>query len=125
MTKAFLIVNGVLYLALAVWCTVLPTKTSEAIGYSLANNSARSEYIVVYGGLELAMGAFFLLCAFQPGMLGAGLWFALLTYGCLMLFRWATIFTLSDLSTFIYAMVAVETTMTALSAWLVWRSPSA
>jgi hypothetical protein len=32
---------------------------------------------------------------------------------------------LSDLSTFIYAMVAVETTMTALSAWLVWRSPSA
>ena len=121
MPKAFLIFNGVLYVALALWCTVLPTQTSSAIGFGLPNSSARSEYIVVYGGLELAMGAFFLLCAFKPGMLEAGLWFALLTYGCLMLFRWSTIFALKDLSTFIYSMVVVETTMTALSAWLVYR----
>lgn len=121
MPKAFLIFNGVLYIALALWCTILPTQTSQAIGFGLPNNSARSEYIVVYGGLELAMGAFFLLCAFRPGMIGAGLWFALLTYGCLMIFRWGTILTLKDLSAFIYTMVAVETAMTAVSAWLVWR----
>ena len=121
MPKAFLMFNGVLYVALALWCTILPTQTSSAIGFGLPNNSARSEYIVVYGGLELAMGAFFLLCALKPGMTEAGLWFALLTYGCLMVYRWSTIFTLSDLSSFIYTMVAVETTMTALSAWLVWR----
>jgi len=121
MAKIFLIVNGVLYVALALWCTLLPTQTSQAIGFGLPNNSARSEYIVVYGGLELAMGAFFLLCAFKQNMTEAGLWFALLTYGCLMLYRWSTIFALKDLSAFIYTMVVVETTMTALSAYLVYR----
>ena len=125
MIKAFLIVNGVLYIGLALWCTLLPMKTSQAIGYGLPNNSAKSEYLVVYGGLELAMGAFFLLAAFKTSMTEAGLWFALLTYGCLMLYRWGTIFTLSDLSSFIYTMVAVETVMTGLSAWLLWRHQSA
>lgn len=121
MAKIFLIFNGVLYIALAAWCTIAPIKTSSAIGFSLPNNSAKSEYIVVYGGLELAMGAFFLLCAFKANMLEAGLWFSLLTYGCLMLYRWSTIFALKDLSSFIYTMVAVETLMTAASAYLLWR----
>lgn len=122
MAKIFLIVNGTLYVALGLWCTILPTKTSQAIGFRLPNSSARSEYIVVYGGLELAMGAFFLLCALRSGMAEAGLWFALLTYGCLAVFRWGTIFTLKDLSSLIYTMVAVETVMALLSAWLVWRA---
>jgi hypothetical protein len=124
MAKILLIFNGVLYIALAAWCTILPMKTSSAIGFGLPNNSAKSEYLVVYGGLELAMGAFFLLCAFKANMLEAGLWFSLLTYGCLMVYRWSTIFALKDLSTFIYTMVAVETVMTALSAWLLWRQTS-
>ena len=121
MAKALLIFNGVLYIALALWCTLLPTNTSHAIGFGLPNNSAKSEYIVVYGGLELAMGAFFLLCAFRAGMTEAGLWFALLTYGCLMVYRIGTIIALKDLSPFIYTMVVVETVMAGLSAWLVWR----
>ena len=121
MAKTFLIVNGVLYIGLALWCTLLPMKTSSAIGFGLPNDSAKSEYLVVYGGLELAMGAFFLLCAFRQNMTEAGLWFALLTYACLLVYRWSTIFALKDLSSFIYAMVAVETIMTVVSAWLVWR----
>jgi hypothetical protein len=124
MEKAFLILNGVLYIGLAAWCTLLPMKTSAAIGFGLPNDSAKSEYLVVYGGLELAMGAFFLLCAFKANMLEAGLWFALLTYGCLMVYRWSTIFALKDLSSFIYAMVALETVMAAASAWLLWRQTS-
>lgn len=121
MVKAFLLFNGVLYVALGLWCTILPTKTSQAIGFGLPNNSARSEYIVVYGGLELAMGAFFLLCALRSGMTEAGLWFGLLTYACLAAFRWGTILTLKDLSAFIYTMVVVETVMAGLAAWLVWQ----
>jgi len=125
MAKAFLIVNGVLYIALALWCTLLPMKTSSAIGFGLPNSSAKSEYLVVYGGLELAMGAFFLLCAFRSGMLEAGLWFALLTYGCLMVYRWATIFALKDLSSFIYTIVVVETVMALAAGWLLWRESAA
>ncbi|MGB0767873.1 MAG: DUF4345 family protein, partial [Phycisphaeraceae bacterium] len=115
MSQAFLILNGVVYVALAAWCTILPMKTSAAIGFGLPNDSAKSEYLVVYGGLELAMGAFFLLCAFKAELIEAGLWFSLLTYGCLMVYRWGTILVLKDLSAFIYTMVAVETLMTAAS----------
>ncbi|MEM6258567.1 MAG: DUF4345 family protein [Planctomycetota bacterium] len=125
MAQAFLIVNGVLYIGLALWCTLLPMKTSAAIGFGLPNSSAKSEYLVVYGGLELAMGAFFLLCAFSPGMTEAGLWFGLLTYGCLTAYRWATIITLKSLSMFIYSIVVLETVMAGLAAWLVWRQVSA
>lgn len=121
MAKFFLMINGVLYIALALWCTLLPMKTSSAIGFALPNNSAKSEYLVVYGGLELAMGAFFLLCALRSNMLEAGLWFALLSYGCLMIYRWSTILALKDLSTFIYTMAAIETLMTLASALLLWR----
>ena len=67
------------------------------------------------------MGAFFLLCAFKPSMLEAGLWFGLLTYGCLAIYRWATIFALKDLSAFIYTIVVVETVMALAAAWLVWQ----
>lgn len=125
MAKAFLIFNGVLYIALGLWCTLLPMKTSSAIGFSLPNSSAKSEYLVVYGGLELAMGVFFLLCAFKANMTEAGLWFALLTYGCLMLYRWGTIIAFKDLSAFIYTIVVVETVMAAAAGWLVWRESSA
>ena len=121
MAKTFLILNGVLYVGLGLWCTLLPMKTSSAIGFGLPNDSAKSEYLVVYGGLELAMGAFFLLCAFRANLTEAGLWFALLTYGCLMVYRWATIVALKDLSAFIYTIVVVETVMALAAAWLVWR----
>lgn len=125
MAKVFLILNGVLYIGLALWCTLLPMRTSAAIGLGLPNDSAKSEYLVVYGGLELAMGVFFLLCAFKANMLEAGLWFALLAYGCLMVYRWSMVFTLKNLSGFIYAMVVIETVMAAVSAWLLWRQTTA
>ena len=120
LAKLFLIANGVLYLGLALWCTLKPTSTSAAIGYQLPDNSARSEYLVVYGGLEVALGAFFLLCAFRRDMLETGLIFAAITYSCLMLYRWGTIILLKDLSTFIYAMVSVETVMTLCALLLLW-----
>lgn len=120
MENLFLILNGVLYVALGIWCTLLPGKTSSAIGFSLPNNSAKSEYIVVYGGLEIALGGFFLLCAIRPGMTEAGLWFGLLLYGCLTVYRWGTIIAFKKLSAFIYTIVTIETAMALWAAWLVW-----
>lgn len=122
----FLIVNGVLYLALGIWCAALPGTTSQAVGFNLASNGGKSEFITVYGGLEVSMGLFFLFCAFYKPTAGGdlitvGLWYSLITYACLMLFRWGTIFTLKDLSTFVYSMVVLETTFTIISAVLLWR----
>lgn len=126
LAKYFLILNGVLYVLLGIWCAALPGKSASAVGFDLPTNGGKSEFITVYGGLEVSMGLFFLFCAFykpsaQTDLVTVGLWYSLITYACLMLFRWGTIIALRDLSTFVYAMVAVETTMTLLSAVLLWR----
>ena len=125
LAKSFLILNGVLYILLGVWCAALPEKTSSAVGFALPTNGGKSEFITVYGGLEVSMGLFFLFCAFYKPTSGGdlitvGLWYALITYACLMLFRWSTIIALKDLSFFVYSMVALETSFTLISALLLW-----
>ena len=124
--KSFLIFNGALYLALGIWCAALTSQTSQAVGFNLASNGGKSEFITVYGGLEVSMGLFFLFCAFYKPTAGGdlvtvGLWYSLITYACLMLFRWGTILAIKDLSFFVYSMVALETSFTLISALLLWR----
>ena len=121
LANAFLILNGIMYLGLGIWCTVSPDGTSKAIGFGLTNTSARSEYIVVYGGLEIGIGLFCLICAFRHQCVEAGLWFLALTFTALMAFRWVTILRFEDLSRFVYTMVAIETPMAVIAILLLIR----
>lgn len=52
--KLFLILVAILYFGLAIWCCIRPELTSEKVGFDLVNDSGRSEFMTVYGGLELA-----------------------------------------------------------------------
>ena len=58
--KVFLGVVGLAYLVLAAWCMVAPTTTAQAVGFELQPGSGQSEYLVVYGGLQLGLGCFFI-----------------------------------------------------------------
>ncbi|XAM01489.1 DUF4345 family protein [Phycisphaeraceae bacterium D3-23] len=120
--QLFLAFNGVLYIALAAWCTIAPSKTATAIGFGIENSSAKSEYLTVYGGLELGMGLFFLLAAWRTGMVEAGLWFAALSYAALAIYRLITVATMNDLSAFIYTLVIFEPAMAILSGVLLARN---
>ncbi|MFI4860510.1 MAG: DUF4345 family protein [Phycisphaerales bacterium JB063] len=119
--QLFLAFNGVLYIALAAWCTLAPNQTAAAIGFGINNSSAKSEYLTVYGGLELGMGLFFLLAAWRTGMVEAGLWFAALSYAALAVYRIITVVTMNDLSAFIYTVAIVEPAMALLSIALLAR----
>jgi hypothetical protein len=110
--------QALLYVALAAWCTLAPDGTSKALGFGLTNGSARSEYITVYGGLELGMGIFFLLTALNPDWRRMGVLFALCTYGCLALFRLGTLIFVPDVGTFPKLMIGLEATMAVLAALL-------
>ena len=122
MAQAYLYFNALLYLGLAAWCTIAPTTTSRAIGFEFTKNSARSEYITVYGGLELGLALFFAMAAWSPSLRSAGLLFALLTYGCLAVFRIGTLLTLDNLGRFPFLMVALEVPLAILAGWLYFRS---
>ena len=59
MLNAYLYLNAFLYAFLAIWCTVFPAETSAAVGFQTLTRSGQSEYLVIYGGLQLGMAFLF------------------------------------------------------------------
>lgn len=125
MTVIYLALNAILYVVLAAWCTLLPGRTSEAIGFAFTKAAARSEYITVYGGLELGMGIFFALAVFVPGLRPGAIVFALAAYGCLAVFRVATLLAIEGVGRFPFFMLAIELPMALVAAWLTFRAGGA
>ncbi len=121
MATIYLAINALAYFGFAAWCTLLPEKTSAAIGFDFKTASAKSEYITVYGGLELGMAIFFLIAAISPDMRAAGVLFGFILYACLAVFRLGTLIGISGLGKFPYAMFAIEVPMALLGAWIWFR----
>ncbi|MET0225195.1 MAG: DUF4345 domain-containing protein [Dokdonella sp.] len=90
MVNLYLYFNAGLYALFALWCTLAPTRTAQGVGYAALSRSGVSEYLVVYGGLQLGLGLFFLYCA-QAGAQRIGLVFALLLYAPIVVYRAATV----------------------------------
>jgi hypothetical protein len=85
-----LYVNAVLYLVFAVWCTVSPSGTAKNIGYQSLSNGGHSEYLVIYGGLQLGLAVIFWLLARNPGFLRLGLLIAIALYAPIVSYRLVT-----------------------------------
>ena len=58
MTALYLWINALLYLLLALWCTILPDRTSQAIGFLELSNSGRS-IRRIYGGMQFGFAFLF------------------------------------------------------------------
>lgn len=87
MNRFFLALVGSLYFVLALWCTLSPGSTSQSVGFTLQPGSGQSEFLVVYGGLELALGMIFLWPLWQRDVTRYALIVCLIVHGCLVLFR--------------------------------------
>ena len=108
MTYAFLIFNAALYLVFSLWCALSPKSTARNVGFELLKGSGESEYLVVYGGLQLALAFFFLITALSPSMQRAGIIFAALLYVSLAGFRILSFFIYSDISRTTYVLSSIE-----------------
>jgi hypothetical protein len=87
MTKFYLLFNAVLYAAFALWCTVKWGQTSQASGYLSLSNAGRSEYLVIYGGLQFGIAAFYACTALNPQYQAIGIVFSLCIYAAIVLYR--------------------------------------
>jgi Domain of unknown function (DUF4345) len=85
--KLYLIINALLYLVFGAWCALAPEWTSAAVGLGLLGAQGFTEFIAVYGGLEVGVGVFFLICAFQSKWARAGVLFGVCFYLGIVLFR--------------------------------------
>jgi hypothetical protein len=87
----YLYVNAALYLLFAVWSTLTPLKVATNIGYEVLSASGRSEFLVVYGGLELGLAALFAYTAANPQLQRPGLLIALFFYAPIVAYRVITV----------------------------------
>ena len=90
MARIFLSIIALMYLALSVWCSIAPETTSAKVGFSLNPGGGQSEFLVIYGGLELGLALIFLIPWLKKESTEYALLACLLIHGCLVVFRTAS-----------------------------------
>ena len=87
MTKYYLLINAMLYVLFVLWCTFAREHTARASGYLTQNNDGWVEYLVIYGGLQLGLAAFYAYTAFHPQYHRIALIFSLFIYATIVIYR--------------------------------------
>lgn len=108
MARAFLAVVGAAYIFLAIWCAAQPDATARSVGFELMPGSGQSEYFVVYGGLELALGIAFIWPLRRKEDTVGALRLCCLIHSCLVVFRTVSFFQFSDIGRTTYVLATVE-----------------
>lgn len=120
MTMVYLWFNAVLYVVFALMCSWNVTTTSRAIGFTQLSPSGVSEYVTVYGGLQLGLGLFFAFTAYRPELHRTGLVLALSLYVPIVLFRCISMMRNWPVERMTLGVSALEAAMLiiALALWL-------
>lgn len=123
--RLFLAVVGLLYAGLAAWCAVAPATTSETVGLELKGGSGRSEFLTVYGGLELGLALVFLLPAVLNRHTREAVLACLIIHACLVATRSVSFVLFEGISTSTYKLAAGEWVifLASLAAW--WKTRGA
>lgn len=121
MIRAYLLLNAALYLIFSLWCTFSPEKTAANIGFAFRSGSGRSEFVTVYGGLELGMAVFFLITGMRGEYQLAGLLFALCLYAAIVAFRIVTLLTVPGIERITYGTFGLEAILGIAAAILWWK----
>jgi len=106
MNKLLLLVVGLIYAILGVWCTLLPEKTASALGF-VFHGSGIVEYVVVYGGLEIGLGAAMIIGVFNSRYFPGVFFMTTVFSGILPIFRIAMIVVHGSTTTLL-ALLGVE-----------------
>jgi hypothetical protein len=104
----YLYLNAALYGLFAVLCTLNTRGTSASLGYLTLSTGGRSEYLVIYGGLQLGLAVFFALLASRPPMHALGLTFALCLYAPIATYRVVTVALFRPVPALTLAVAALE-----------------
>jgi FtsH-binding integral membrane protein len=117
-SRFFLAFVGVAYIGLGIWCAVAPEKTSKTVGFVLRPGQGQSEFLTVYGGLEVALGLLFLWPLYQKQDIGYSLATCLVVHASLVLFRTLGFFLYKDFDSTTYGLAAAEWVIMLMTAVL-------
>lgn len=123
MTRTFLAIVGVAYLLLAAWCVAKPGQTSNSVGFTLQPGSGQSEYLVVYGGLQLGLGLYFLWPLLRSDAEPSVLILCVVLHGCLVLMRSTSLVMYTGIGPTTYYLAVVEWAIFLGSLWRYFARP--
>lgn len=121
MARAYLIIAGLMWVAYGIYLLVMPQALAATAGVTATTLTGLIELRAMYGGLEMAVGAFALTAAVLPGMLRGGLLAMGLACAGLGLTRLCSAAAAGEFSTYTRQGLALELTLTVLALWLFWR----
>lgn len=122
MARIFLAIVAAAYLVLAAWCAILPETTSNSVGFTLQPGAGQSEFLTVYGGLQLAIGLAFLWPLYRPSEIRLPLFLCLLIHGCLVICRTVSFGLYSGVPATTIVLAATEWMIFIAAAILSWRT---
>ncbi|MEY3457264.1 MAG: hypothetical protein RL215_421 [Planctomycetota bacterium] len=120
MTRLFCTGVGILYAYLAAWCSLSPQETSRLVGFELRPGSGQSEFLVVYGGLELGLALILLWPLVQPSAARLALVNCTLIHGCLVVFRTVSFGLFRGIEPMTWKLAAGEWVIFLAGAGLLW-----
>ncbi len=118
MKALYLYVNAALYLLFAIWCTFGMARTAPAMGFTVLASGGRSEYLAIYGGLQLGLAVGFGLLARNASWHEEGILFALVLYAPIVAFRMFSLIRFWPVGGVTLATAALELAMLVTAAWL-------
>jgi hypothetical protein len=121
MARTYLIVAGLMWVVYGIYLLVAPQVLAGTAGVAATNLTGLIELRAMYGGLEIAVGAFALTAAGVPGMLRSGL--LAMGFACagLGVTRLLSATAAAEFSTYTRQGLALELTLTVLAVWLYLR----
>ncbi len=123
MARAYLCIAGVMWLVYGVYLLAAPQALAVTAGVAATSTTGLIELRAMYGGLEVAVGAFALAAAALPGMLRSGLLAMGLACAGLGVTRLLSALAAGEFSTYTRQGLALELTLTVLALWLFLRQP--
>jgi hypothetical protein len=92
MEKLYLIINAAVYAALAVFCTARHGAAARGSGYTALSDGGHSEYLTVYGGLQLGLAVAYAWTATNAALIRPALIFSVCLYLPIVIYRVITVF---------------------------------
>lgn len=106
--KIYLGIIGAMYVYLGGLCAFKMEEVAEKVGFKLIPGTGQSEFLTVYGGLEIAMGIFFLWPVLSKGHMQSALLFAVILHFWLVLCRSIAFMKYSGIGSFTYQLAIGE-----------------
>lgn len=122
--RPFLAVVGFTYVYLSLWCSFRPKETSQLVGFELIPGSGQSEFLTVYGGLEMGLAIYLLLPLIRKSLTDAALLNCLIIHGCLVLFRSVGFVLYADIQPLTWKLAAGEWAIFIIATLLYLQSLS-